>query len=212
MATSKKTVVTPQTAPGLPRRKKVMDMSPAEMMPDWMVGGRRGTGKHADYYDTNIPSITMDNTLPWNVLGQWDPYPFNPVANEVRLNPIYTKESMEHTYPHEMGHNLWKNSPLPVEIQQQWRRIHKQALLKRESTPPVGVLTYPDDPGHSFADVYGEFVSAPERLRSTSPWIYNWMRTVMGREYVKRDMAEADSVASKVPFNWGTAFAKKERF
>ena len=43
-----------------------------------------------------------------------------------------------------------------------------------------------EEPEHSFADLYGEYVSDPKELKESDPQIYNFMRSITsGYEYAK---------------------------
>lgn len=85
---------------------------------------------------------------------------------------------------------------------QRLQQQYQEAL--RTINAPSGMRQYPEDPWHSWAETVGEYIGTPEQLERDHPWIYRWMRSVLGREYKQRDAAEANSPAAQIPFYLGS--------
>lgn len=162
------------------------------------------------------------NALPKTVMNQWDHIHTAAgdkvdAANELVDDAILEQDALYKEYLKALPANwnslspeaqmeIAQNLPQSQEYLAARDRVHELRRLSRNANDaiPTFIRNYPDDPSHSWADAVGEYIGEPERMESKYPWIYRWMRSVLGREYKTRDAAEAQSPAAHVPFYWGT--------
>lgn len=190
------------------RRRSVQRMTPAEMVPPALYYATQGEESAANMGVSTAHSpreTSVDRTgagIDPDAVAE-----YYPDANKIVLDPAKgaIDDAEQRAYPHEVGHAIW-GSTLPDFIKEQWNHIHKAQLTADTSERGAlrGFVNYPDDPSHSFADVYAMFVGQPELLEWQRPALYNWFRAVIGREYKKRDAIEQQSPAAQVPFYWGS--------
>ncbi len=50
---------------------------------------------------------------------------------------------------------------------------------------PSFIRPYMDDPGHSFAEAFGQYATQPEQLKKESPAAYGFVRDLTGFEYAR---------------------------
>ena len=130
-----------------------------------------------------------------------------PSANALTLGSGITGKPSEHeqVLPHELlGHAVWDKT-LPDTVKQQWKHIHKQNVKRLNDTDHEYLVhpafeTYGDDPGHSFAELAGQYVGYPEQLKADDPRIYAWFKSVFGREFITRTKEEGSNPSATLPY------------
>lgn len=196
-----------------PPRRPTLSMKASDIVPDALVSP--WSREHPGGNPQNA-EIDIDNWEP----GGGEAYgQYSPMANHIAVNSNapesgrYFTHPREEILPHEVGHAMWDD--LPPLIQKQWETIHSQQVAHMDDLVPdqtqpgrmyrgkiadPAFRQYSDDPSHSWAQAVGEFVGSPEEMQQRSPYIYNWMRSVFGREFKRRTPDEA-GITTKVPFN-----------
>jgi hypothetical protein len=106
--------------------------------------------------------------------------------------------------PEEQQEALMDTSPLFDEYNRLYVAAEKMMEELRLNAPVSAITKYSQDPEHSWAELVGQYVGTPEKLETEDPTVYNWMRSVMGREYKQRTAEEAADPAAQVPFYWGS--------
>jgi hypothetical protein len=133
----------------------------------------------------------------------------------INLSDNYSESS---TPGHEVGHAIWDK--LPLDQRKQWVHIHKnhiaQSLVDDPSLgsvldygadfnsrqsfwSPDPIIAYAHSPAHSFADSMGQYVSDPYGYEHDNPQLYNWFKSVIGREFKERSIREAAVPTNHVP-------------
>lgn len=166
------------------------------------AGGVTGAMKGPSLYPNPSPMSTSvkysNDMLPYE--GGY----YRPDNNTITINSSPDRDSMfkqGHVLSHEVGHSLWENT-LPEDIKNQWTHIHTNMFNNLNFDPPGLLDQYRDDPSHSFAEAFALYAYYPEQFKAFNPRIYNWMKSAIGREYIKRDSQEANTIAAHVPFWW----------
>ena len=84
---------------------------------------------------------------------------------------------------HEAGHAIY-HLDLTPEQKAAWRKIHDWHLKTFTAPDQASPASYfPDDPGHSFARAYGDFVANPSMFQARFPKMYNFIKEAAGFEY-----------------------------
>lgn len=134
--------------------------------------------------------------------------------HDIRSNNVYIAAKAarnEQVVGHELGHAVY--TTLPDAIKDQWSHIHFSQIERdnayNKAHPDVdeypsdmnneAIYRYPDDPSHSFAEMYGLYAGDPYYTEENYPRIYNWLKAVVGREYKHNNQQEANTVASHIP-------------
>lgn len=198
------------------------------IVPPAFYYGSQAQADKPQYYtspkDTTIsstPNDEWDRTHPHIGHASYDTS-----SNNIYINPDislganatsfdqYDRKQQETTLPHEIGHALWEHT-LPGFVKSQWEHIHKNVIYpikindfgypEPQTWGRPGLMDqYYNDPSHSFAEAYGQYVGDPNSLKEYNPNVYNWFKAVVGREYTQRDQQEASTPAAGIPFYWGT--------
>lgn len=103
------------------------------------------------------------------------------------------------TVMHEYGHAAWRGGDVTPEEKARWRELHDVRLrphrgghdrssssiqqIRSDRSIPRAIRQYSDDPGHSFAEMFGLYVAAPTEFKQRYPREYAYFRDVFGREY-----------------------------
>jgi hypothetical protein len=118
---------------------------------------------------------------------------YSPFYNTIGLPRWHATNPRDNTLGHELGHSYWGG--LPTQQQDQWKHIHAQRYKRTEDAynskdfpayarnvvPAIQV--YSNEPNHSFADLFGEYMHNAAKFRQEHPQLYRWMRSVVGTEY-----------------------------
>lgn len=106
--------------------------------------------------------------LPYHFLG-W----YNKRSPAILLLVGYNDADLSH----EVGHAVWYRS-LSWREHRRWAHIHW-------SHPNLNaVFIYPNDPRHSFAEAFSDYVSRPRVLLRNDPDVYTFFRELIGKEYL----------------------------
>lgn len=118
-------------------------------------------------------------------------------ANSILLSRYQRGGDYGHTMAHELGHAAWENDLTPDE-QSRWTNIHWNHLNSDTSDKlmPSSVLQYKDDPGHSFAESFGQYVMNPGIFKQTYPKDYDYFKGLFGGKEFVKDRFAPGSVAT----------------
>lgn len=89
----------------------------------------------------------------------------------------FNQQQRPFTIGHEVGHAKWHQA-MDRNTRDRWKKLH--AKTYGQETPKItqGMVPYWDEPSHSFAGAYGDFVNDPEAVRKTNPEIYKFFQNL----------------------------------
>jgi len=168
-----------------------------------------------------VPMLQTKRGAGWDsgVYGEYTP-PDGSIGNRFGINkgPFiqvlggkYISPSPEFdpdaTAAHEAGHAIWFSEDMAKPLQDAWESIHDRhivdaALKSKKSdgsldkillrnTVPKFVGRYIDDPSHSFAEAFSQYVTNPEMLQTQSPQAYQFLKNLTGFEYARRSQSSS---------------------
>lgn len=86
------------------------------------------------------------------------------------------------TLMHETGHSAWMGGDVTKDEKQSWNALHSEELAGGNAHPAISY--YSNDPSHSYAELFGEYIAAPLYLEKAQPRIYAWFKNHFGgKEY-----------------------------
>ena len=142
----------------------------------------------ADWVPDNFPN-TQQAPSSKNYLLERGMYGrYVPSDSKVEVDPRLSRGAKTVVVGHEAGHSIWYTD-LPDLMKEAWQLVHSKYLAKNDpkNTPIFAnpFTRYENDPGHSFAASYGEFVANPALFKSAYPEAYRLLREIAGFEYTR---------------------------